>query len=284
MKRKPTTTKLSCKTVPPADNQEVLKRLKESAVRGELVVVIGTGVSMALTNATLPALSWKGLIKDGFTYGVKKGKITKEQEKAWGSQLDSSDIDDLLCAAEFVTRKLDAPNGILYTRWIENTLKNIKPANPKLESALGQLTKAKVPICTLNYDRLLEVVTGSEGITLNDTVRVASWMRRELPGVLHLHGSSEAPATCVLGIRDYETTLENEVRDLIQRSLASFRRLLFIGCGDTFADPNFCALIKWLRKKMKLDMQLTQPATTSCGWTIVDRGFGAVTTASCASL
>jgi hypothetical protein len=27
--------------------------------------------------------------------------------------------------------------------------------------------------------------------------------------------------------------------------------LLFIGCGDTFADPNFSALIKWLRESMK---------------------------------
>jgi hypothetical protein len=46
----------------------------------------------------------------------------------------------------------------------------------------------------------------------------------------------------MLGIRDYETTLTDEVRDLIQRALGSFSRLLFLGCGDTFADP---------RQKMK---------------------------------
>ena len=34
----------------------------------------------------------------------------------------------------------------------------------------------------------------------------------------------------------------------------------------------------------ELDMQLTQPATTSCGGTIFDRGLGAVMTAICASL
>lgn len=250
MKRKPTSKKTSGKANSLQDSQQAITRLTESATRGELAVVIGSGVSMALTNGTMPALSWKGLVKDGFTYGVKKGRITKEQEKAWESQLDSSDIDDLLCAAEFVTRKLDAPKGVLYARWIENALKNAKPENMKMASALDKLAKAKVPICTLNYDRLLEVVTRAEGITLDDTAKVTSWMRRETSGILHLHGSSEFPVTCVLGVRSYETTLGNEVRELIQRSLASFRRLLFIGCGDTFADPNFCALIKWLREKM----------------------------------
>ena len=38
------------------------------------------------------------------------------------------------------------------------------------------------------------------------------------------------------------------------------------------------------RLKGILAMQLTQPATTSCGGTIVDRGLGAVETACCASL
>jgi hypothetical protein len=71
-------------------------------------------------------------------------------------------------------------------------------------------------------------------------------MRKESSAILHLHGSWDAPSTCILGIRDYQTTMGNDVRDLIQRSLGSFRRLLFIGCGETFADPNFSALIKWL--------------------------------------
>jgi SIR2-like domain len=81
--------------------------------------------------------------------------------------------------------------------------------------------------------------------------KVTAWMRRESQDILHLHGSWNAPPTCILGIRDYEVTLTDEVRDLIQRDLGSFNRLLFLGCGDTFADPNFSALIKWLRGKMK---------------------------------
>ena len=93
-------------------------------------------------------------------------------------------------------------------------------------------------------------VTKLPAITLRETRKVTAFMRRESDAILHLHGSYEAPATCILGIRDYDTTLGNDVRDLLQRSLATFGRLLFIGCGGTFADPNFSALITWLRKNL----------------------------------
>ena len=120
-----------------------------------------------------------------------------------------------------------------------------------MSNAITALHAAKIPICTLNYDRLLEHVTGLSAINMSETSRVTSWMRREEQGLLHLHGIWDQPETCILGIRDYEATLSDDVRDLIQRALSSFGRLLFIGCGDTFSDPNFSALISWLRKTLK---------------------------------
>lgn len=234
----------------PCSSDSIL-RLKDSARRGELVIIFGTGVSMGLTNGQFPALSWKGLIRDGFAHGVTKGKITAAQAKAWETQIESNDLDDLLGAAEFMGRKLEAPHGGLYARWLENAFKLVQPENKKLETAIRALQAASVPFCTLNYDHLLECVAELPAIYLSETNKVTAWMRRESPGIFHIHGSWDAPATCILGIRDYETTLGNDMRDLIQRSLASFSRLLFIGCGDTFADPNFSALIKWLRGKMK---------------------------------
>jgi hypothetical protein len=225
--------------------------ITDAVRRNELVAVIGTGVSMGLTNGKIPALSWKGLVRDGFAFGAKKGKITSTQVEAWKPQLESSDLDDLLGAAEFMSRKLDGPNGELYARWLEHVFSAVKPANRELERAIVALKGAGVPLCTLNYDPLLECVTGLPAVTLNDTRSVARWMRRESAGILHLHGSWHVPGTCVLGIRDYEATLHDEVRDLFQRDLGSFRRLLFIGCGETFADPNLSALIRWLRDRMK---------------------------------
>jgi hypothetical protein len=214
-----------------------------------LVAIVGTGVTIGLTNDN--TLSWKGLIQSGFAYAQQKGKITAKQAKAWKPQLDSSDLDDTLSAAEFMGRKLDSPRGDLYARWLEHVFQPLVPANKPLEKSLAALRAAGIPICTLNYDTLMERVTGLPTVTLTDTVKVAAWVRRDSPGILHLHGSWNEPATCILGIRDYGTTVGDAVRDLIQRSLASFRRLLFIGCGATLADPNFSALLMWLRDNMK---------------------------------
>lgn len=242
--------KKASKPVPRAADAGRLLQLAQSVSRGELVAVIGTGVSVALTDGKIPALTWKGLVRHGFAYGMAKGKISDAQANIWKPHLESKDLDDLLSAAEFVGRRLEAPAGILYARWLESVFKPVQPENGAMKKGIEALRTAGIPICTLNYDTLLERVTGLPTITVPEKAKVAQWMSRELPGILHLHGSWDTPATCILGIRDYESTLHNDVRDLIQRSLSAFRRLLFIGCGDTFADPNFSALIAWLRQHM----------------------------------
>ncbi|MHB8271932.1 SIR2 family protein [Bradyrhizobium sp.] len=230
---------------------KALQQLTAAAEEGKLVAIVGTGVSVALTDGKVPALSWKGLIEDGFLYGQTKGKITAAQSDIWKNQLDSGDLDDLLGAAEFMGRKLGAPNGDLYARWLKNTFEHIKPATNEMAKAVRALNAARIPLCTLNYDTLLESVTGLRTINFGETHKIGEWMRRESQGVLHLHGSWDSPNTCILGIRDYETTIGDDMRDLIQRTLSSFSRLLFIGCGGTFSDPNFSALIRWLREKLK---------------------------------
>lgn len=228
------------KIIPP-----MLQQIGESAKRGELVVVIGAGVSTALSDMKLP--SWVGLIKDGIEYCEMKGKITGIQKTNYLSHLESNDIDELLGVAEFMARKLDAPKGDLYARWLQQKLSIVEPSNQEMIDAIITLRNAQIPICTLNYDSLLEQVTGFPTINMSSTPHVTEWMRRSRQGILHLHGTWDTPTSCILSIRDYETTLEDEVRDLIQRSLGTFRRLIFIGCGTTFNDPNFSALIKWLR-------------------------------------
>jgi hypothetical protein len=149
------------------------------------------------------------LIENGFAHGEKKGKITGDQVKTWKAQLDSSDIDDLLGAAEFMGRKLDAPNGDLYARWLANVFNDVQPINKEMANAISAIHAAGIPLCTLNYDPLLERITGLPSINLNETVKVTAWMRRESAGILHLHGSWDTPSNCILGIRDYESTLGN---------------------------------------------------------------------------
>lgn len=236
----------------PAIDTDAIARLIDSGRCGDLVVIIGTGVSIALTNGTNSNLTWKGLIENGLAYGLERGKINADQAASYKAHLSSIDLDDLLTAAEFMGRKLDAPDGLLYARWLEKVFEHVTPINKEMERAIKAIRDLGIRLCTLNYDSLLEDVTTLPKINISETKKVVKWMLNgSSAGILHLHGSWEAPSTCILGIRDYESTLNDDVRGLIQRSLSSFKHLLFIGCGDTFADPNFSALIKWLNEKIK---------------------------------
>lgn len=226
------------------------ERLRPAIDRKELVVVVGTGSSLLLTENRIPTLSWPGLVQAGLDEAIARGKLTSAEGNVWRDLLASTDLDALLAAAEFAGRKLGAPTGTLYSRWFHSTFEAIKPSNSSMSAALQAIRTSGTPICTLNYDDLIETSTGLSSIPISDTQKASAWMRREADGVLHLHGLWRDPATCILGIRDYQTTLNDDVRDLFQRSLATYRTLLFIGCGETFADPNFSALVEWLRKLM----------------------------------
>jgi hypothetical protein len=251
---KTTTKKVTLSNVISVGSKQAISRLLDSAMNHQLIAVIGSGVSMSLTNGKYPFLSWKGLVQHGFDFCVTKGLITIAQAKQWEPQRNSNDIDDLLCAAELVSRKLGAPKGDLYLHWMQDVLRSVEPLNDEMSSALIALKDAKIPFCTLNYDLLLEMATGKPGLLMHEKEKVLSWLRKENTGILYLHGSCIEPETCILSIRDYETTIRDEYRDLVQRSLATINSLLFIGCGETFCDPNFASLIKWLREKINISM------------------------------
>lgn len=222
-----------------------------SLARRELVIVVGTGLSISLTANQYPQLSWGGMIKSGLEEAFSQGAILGEQKDRWIAQLASNDIDEVLSAAEFMGRKLGAPGSISYRRWLERSFKNISFQEGALSDSLRKLLASGARFCTLNYDSVLEDVLGVPGILMTERDAVHSWMRQELPGVLHLHGKWSEPETCVLGIRDYTLAIQSESRDLVQRNLASFGRLLFVGCGDTFADPNIASLAKWVSREVR---------------------------------
>ncbi len=229
---------------------QAISQLTESIRNDRLITIIGAGVSLALTDGSIPALSWRGLIESGLTFGLTRGKINSDQMRMRKAQMDSTDLDDMLQVAEFVGRRLDSPHGDLYHRWLRNTLETVKPTNHPMIRAIRAIRSAGIPIGTLNYDSLLEQATDLPHVTLDDVPKTVRWFARESPGILHLHGSWRNPSSCILSTRDYERTVADEAQTLIRRSLTGSQRILFIGCGDTFADPNFFAFIGWLKQRM----------------------------------
>lgn len=227
-----------------------INEIQESARTGNLIVVLGAGASMSLTAGSKTARSWPGLISDALNFAADRSLITDAQKKRHLEALDSNDIDDLLGAAEFVGRKLGSPNGSHYQRWMQSTFSSWTPEDGGMQNALRSLEAAEIPLSTLNYDTLAETATGLEAIELSHTNAAMQWARGEKRGILHLHGVWTEPETCVFGIRDYEQSVTSQTGSLIRQSLSSLNRLLFVGCGDTFGDPNFVSLINWLKTNM----------------------------------
>ncbi|MGO7016057.1 SIR2 family protein [Rhizobium leguminosarum] len=228
--------------------------IRTSAEQKRLVVIFGAGASMALTQKSKQALSWKSLVSSALSYGFRRTLLSQEQLDRHTAALLSNDVDDLLGVAEFASRKLQAPQGHDYARWMQEEFRNWKPEDGGMVNALRSLESRRLPIATLNYDTMVETATGLSAIDFTNKASLMQWARGEIGGVLHLHGVWTNPPGCVFGIRDYHETLSDQVRDLLQRYLSTLNRLLFVGCGDTFSDPNFTNLIQWLRTNLGTSM------------------------------
>jgi hypothetical protein len=152
-------------------------------------------------------------------------------------------VQELLSAAENITRRLDRPRGGEYGRWLRESVGSLKVANPEVIQALAGLG---APIVTTNYDDLIEQVSGLPAVTWRQGAQVERVIRCDDPGVVHLHGHWQDPASVVLGIRSYEEVLGDEHAQGVQRALGMLESLLFVGFGAGLADPNFAALRSWL--------------------------------------
>lgn len=225
-----------------------IEDIRSSASNGKLIVVLGAGVSIGLMPRNTEPLSWLNLVRSGLNFGHARGLLKEEQRLRNEEALLSSDIDDLLGAAEFVSRKLGAPDGSDYAKWMRDTFSPLRPESGGMLNALKALDAQKVQVATLNYDTLYEAATGAASIDVANVQEALEWARNDRGGILHLHGVWTNPKNCVFGIRDYHSAVGDETRSLLQRTLGTFNRLLFVGCGDTFSDPNFRALIDWLKR------------------------------------
>ena len=134
-------------------------KLAERIAAGKVLVVVGTGVSLASTNGERLA-SWKGLITNGIEHCAELGLrdttwVTSQKELLEG------DLDDLLGVAEQASRRLGweptEPCGGDWNGWLRGTVGGLRAKYPELIEAIRDLG---VPIATLNYDNLLTEVTG----------------------------------------------------------------------------------------------------------------------------
>jgi tetratricopeptide (TPR) repeat protein len=221
-----------------------LDGLRSEIAAGRAVAVVGAGVSMAATG-NAPAASWAGLLEDGVAYceSLLGPSLPTRWAERRREQLSSRDTEELISAAEDITRRLGGPGGGEYLRWLEQSVGQLTATRHEVLEALAALG---IPLATTNYDGLLEGATGLPAVTWREGARVEQVLRGERRAVLHLHGHWEDAASVVLGIRSYEAVLGDAHAEAMRKALAATRTLVFVGCGAGLADPNFAELRRWL--------------------------------------
>lgn len=215
----------------------------------QVLVVVGTGVSLASTGGQGLA-SWKGLISDGIEECARRG-LREDEWLGQQKKLLEGDLDDLLGVAEQVSRRLGwkptEPCDGNWNAWLRKTVGELRASQPEVIRAIRDLG---APIATLNYDNLLTEVTGRRPITWQRAQRWLPVLRGEDDAILHLHGHWGHPSSVVLGIRSYDAVMSGSLAQDLQRALASLQSLVFIGCSGTLEDPNFSALLAWMRQQL----------------------------------
>lgn len=219
--------------------------LRAEIARGRVLAIVGAGVSMAATNQA-PCADWIGLLKDGVQRCVAFAQpLPSGWERRVLEQIESRDLEEMLLAAENISRRLGAPQGGEYRDWLRDSVGALKVADRAVLEALRDLG---IPMATSNYDGLLEEVTGLDPITWRDGAAVERVLRGDDRAILHLHGYWEDPESVILGIRSYEEVLGDAHAQNVLRTLRTVNTFLFVGCGEGLADPNVGALLRWTRE------------------------------------
>ena len=222
---------------------ELFKKIEE----GQVLIVVGTGVTIGATN-NAPTASWVGLLKDGLE---RCEHLAEQLPVGWANRvrqnINSGDARNLVSAAEEIAKKLEYPQGGHFRKWLNDAIGalNEKIVQPGVIHALHRL---RLPMATTNYDGLIEKETGLRPVTWMDYARLQEVVRGDDQNhIVHLHGYWEQPESIVLGTRSYDDLTSDRHAQFIQKVITWTKTLLFIGFGGGFSDPNFEALRSWMR-------------------------------------
>ena len=220
--------------------------LRRSISAGQVVAIIGAGVSIRSSSASLAA-SWRGLLEDGVhrCAGIGCGGADAAWVKRKLDDLENGDIHEWVGVAEQITRRLVGKSPGEYSRWLRETIGALTVTQPDVLRALGNLG---VQLATTNYDSLIEDVTQLTPVSWNDYPGIERVLRREDQGVIHLHGHWRVPESIVFGTRSYEAISNDQHAQAMERSLRMLSTVLYIGFGAGLRDPNFESLLRWARK------------------------------------
>lgn len=223
----------------------LLQELKARIANRGIIVIAGCGVSAStVADGQRPLTSWSAFLLTG----VERCRALDLCNGDWVTRrtadIQSGELNDMLLAAQALQQKLGSAEGGEFATWLRTTVGSLTVHDSRTIKAIQRLGAS---ITTTNYDSLIERVTGLERATQREPGRAQRIINGDEAAVLHLHGHYLQPETVVLGVTDYFQVATDEKTQTLQRTMATAKSLLFIGCGGTLEDPNLGALLNWLK-------------------------------------
>lgn len=221
--------------------------LRRDIANGDVLVVVGTGVSLAATGGkpNESVASWQGLLLNGVDRCEGLDSLSRSKAAKLRAAIHSGNLDRLLDAAGEVRKALRGSDDSEVRIWLRDTVGQLKSKDRELLEAIRDLG---LPIATTNYDDLLEEVTGWRPVTWMDGDRAIRASQGKEKFVLHLHGHWSKLESVILDRESYDRIRSHDLAQTILRGARAFKTLLFVGCGDGLSDPNFGALLEWARE------------------------------------
>jgi hypothetical protein len=235
-------------------NQQILiEKLQEDIAQGRVVIIVGTGVSIAACGDQLienhPVASWPGLLQNGLEYCRSLGLADEEDAELLGNQIKSKKTNFLISAAEEIQRRLHDHSPGTYRGWLRDTVGKLVPKHREILDALTALPGV---LATLNYEGLIEQASNWKPVTWLSEDKVQEVLRREITdAVLHIHGWFDEPESVVLGLNSYAKVAGHAHTKAVLQLFTIDRTLLFVGCGGTVKDPNFSQLVGWAKEAIR---------------------------------
>lgn len=215
-----------------------------------LVVVVGTGVSMASLDRNIEVsvvAGWQGLLRNGLDRCKTLGLIENKAACVVKAEINEGSVEFLISAAQKITDRLKMEgSGMRF--WLRESIGQLELSDSRTIDAIVGLGGI---LATLNYDDLLHHVTKREPLHWLDSPRINSLLRdKSREFILHLHGHWRNPDSVILDRKSYEKITEDVKTHDLLREFTRMRTLLFVGCGDTFLDPNLQTWLKWAKVGM----------------------------------
>lgn len=211
-----------------------------------LVVVTGTGVTLQSVGHPAPGTdvaSWPGLLANGLQRCRAAHLIDEDDAKVVEFLIQQKKSDYFIQAASKIHESLDKQsNGRLW--WMKESIGRLKVSDPRLIKAILALNGL---VATLNYDTTINQVSGLPALHWKQQNEIDKRIN-DRDFTLHLHGCVDDIESIILDHKSYEMISNHEQMHDLLRRFSRWETMLFIGCRQTFLDPNFQALLSWAQK------------------------------------